>query len=399
MQRPLASVVVDNYNYAGFLGEAIDSALAQTYDPREVVVVDDGSTDGSREVIARYGDRIVPVLQENRGQAGAFNAGFRASRGDVVAFLDADDVLFPRALERAVPLLDQPHTVKVHWPLVEMDEAGRRLGTRQPRRRLPEGDYRAHVLREGPAGHVFPPTSGNAWKRSFLDRVLPMPEPPFRGLADAYLLTIAPLAGSVSRLARPQGKYRIHDSNVYAGKRGLDATAQLLVIYDALCEGMSDYLVRREGIPIEPSIWKAGNREYDWMTAIVSASAELDDLLEPGSSFVLVDEDRWGNQWEEPGMVCGRRALPFLEREGGYWGRPVDDDEAVRELERMRRAGAEAIVFSWHCRWWLEHYPRFARHLRDRYPTLAESERLVVFGLSAPARRRSRVPVTAAGSA
>jgi cellulose synthase/poly-beta-1,6-N-acetylglucosamine synthase-like glycosyltransferase len=65
MRAPLVSIIIDNYNYAGFLGAAIDSALHQTYDPIEVIVVDDGSKDRSRAIIAEYESRIVPVLKEN----------------------------------------------------------------------------------------------------------------------------------------------------------------------------------------------------------------------------------------------------------------------------------------------------------------------------------------------
>src|SRR6188768_2225570 len=100
-QPPLVSIVIDNYNYARFLRAAVDSALAQAYPRVEVVVVDDGSTDDSREVIARYGDRISAVFKPNGGQASAFNAGFAASHGDLVLFLDSDDVLLPSAVAAA----------------------------------------------------------------------------------------------------------------------------------------------------------------------------------------------------------------------------------------------------------------------------------------------------------
>src|SRR5215813_6060987 len=101
-EHPLASIIIDNYNYGRFLQGAIDSALQQTYTPLEVIVVDDGSTDNSREIIAGYGPRIIPVLKENGGQASAFNAGFRVSRGAVVFFLDSDDLLIPTAVENVV---------------------------------------------------------------------------------------------------------------------------------------------------------------------------------------------------------------------------------------------------------------------------------------------------------
>lgn len=95
-----ASIVITNFNYGRFLADAIDSALAQDH-PVEVVVVDDGSTDNSREVLARYHGRVTPVLKKNEGMASALNAGFQASCGDPVIFLDADDVLLGSALATA----------------------------------------------------------------------------------------------------------------------------------------------------------------------------------------------------------------------------------------------------------------------------------------------------------
>jgi glycosyltransferase involved in cell wall biosynthesis len=97
----IVDIVIDNCNYGRFLGAAIDSAIAQTH-PSRVIVVDDGSTDDSQEVIRSYGNRLVAVVKENGGQASAFNAGLRQSSGDIVLLLDADDVLAPRAAELAV---------------------------------------------------------------------------------------------------------------------------------------------------------------------------------------------------------------------------------------------------------------------------------------------------------
>src|SRR5579864_5011090 len=88
--QPLISVLINNHNYGRYLKAAIDSALDQTYPAVEIVVVDDGSTDNSRELIAAYGGRVIPVLQANGGQGSAFNAGVAASRGDILCFLDAD---------------------------------------------------------------------------------------------------------------------------------------------------------------------------------------------------------------------------------------------------------------------------------------------------------------------
>src|SRR5690349_9032182 len=100
--QPLVSIVVNNYNYGRFLNECIDSALNQRYAAVEVVVVDDGSTDESCEVIRSYGARINVVFKNNGGQGSAVNAGFAASTGSIVLFLDADDALAPDAVDRIV---------------------------------------------------------------------------------------------------------------------------------------------------------------------------------------------------------------------------------------------------------------------------------------------------------
>ena len=81
---PLVSILVSNYNYGGFVAAAIESALAQTYTNCEIIVVDDGSTDSSREIINQFAGRIVPVFKSNGGQASAFNAGFARARGSII---------------------------------------------------------------------------------------------------------------------------------------------------------------------------------------------------------------------------------------------------------------------------------------------------------------------------
>lgn len=103
--RPLVSVLIPAYNVECYVAAAIESALAQTYDHVEIVVVNDGSTDGTATAIAPYRDRIVYVEQENRGLAGARNSGIRASHGSLLALLDADDLWLPERLDRCVPIL------------------------------------------------------------------------------------------------------------------------------------------------------------------------------------------------------------------------------------------------------------------------------------------------------
>ena len=90
----LVSIVITNYNYAAYLAQAIVGALNQTYPDVEVIVIDDGSSDNSIEIISHYAGRVIPLLKENSGHCACINLGFAMSRGEVVIFLDADDVLF-----------------------------------------------------------------------------------------------------------------------------------------------------------------------------------------------------------------------------------------------------------------------------------------------------------------
>lgn len=98
MQR--VSVVIPTYNYGRFIAEAIESALAQTLRPSEIVVVDDGSTDDTERIVGAFGERVRYVRQENAGVCAARNRGVAESKGDIIAFLDADDRLEPTAIEK-----------------------------------------------------------------------------------------------------------------------------------------------------------------------------------------------------------------------------------------------------------------------------------------------------------
>ncbi len=128
MPASLTSVIIPTHNGARHLGEAIDSALAQTHPAVEVIVVDDGSADDTPAVAARYGDRIRFLRQENRGVSAARNAGLGAARGVYVSFLDHDDRLLPEKLARQAAVLDaHPEVGVVYTGWWFIDEQGHRL--------------------------------------------------------------------------------------------------------------------------------------------------------------------------------------------------------------------------------------------------------------------------------
>jgi glycosyltransferase involved in cell wall biosynthesis len=202
----LVSIIINNYNYARYLAAAIDSALAQTWRPLEVVVVDDGSTDDSWSVIQRYGSRIQAIRQANGGQGAAYNSGFAASRGSWVLFLDADDLLDPDALQRMMALA-APDVSKVQGSLRCISADSQPLGGAVP--------YHAHDGDVAPIARRFrhyaaPPSSGNLFRRSAIEPYLPMPAASWRYGADTVTIVLSAFHGRVATVREPIGCYRLH---------------------------------------------------------------------------------------------------------------------------------------------------------------------------------------------
>ncbi len=212
--QPFVSIIINNYNYDRFLDEAIDSALNQTYPHTEVIVVDDGSTDNSRVIIAEYGERIIPILQPNGKQAAAFNSGFAKSQGDIIIFLDSDDYLFPQAVAQIVAVW-QPNLAKVHYRLNVVDGKGESLGYSCPQGSHPLSSGEVGQILLEKAGYVSTPTSGNAIDRQVLSQLFPIPDE-YKLTADDYLSFQVPFYGEIGAIEQPLGVYRVHDSNQWA---------------------------------------------------------------------------------------------------------------------------------------------------------------------------------------
>jgi glycosyltransferase involved in cell wall biosynthesis len=237
MTQPLVSILINNYNYGDYLAAAIDSALNQTYAQTEVIVVDDGSTDHSDQVLAQYADRVQVVQQPNGGQAAAFNRGFAASRGEMICLLDADDLFAPDKVAAVVAAL-QPnpdlgwcfHPVTlwsvqtdVHQP---SPTTGTTAGIYDLRSSMRQGKLTGHM----PIALV---TSGLCFRRSLLQQLLPMPEV-IRITSDDYLKYAALGLAAGYVLMTDLATQRLHGNNAYTARtdrRPLRGQIQLLTAY------------------------------------------------------------------------------------------------------------------------------------------------------------------------
>ena len=208
MFAPKITIVVNSFNYAGYLRQAIDSAVSQDYPNKEIIVVDDGSTDGSPAIILSYGETITPILGENLGQARTCLRAVRQATGDYILFLDSDDFLLPGALA-AIAAVCAPDVAKVQFQLLPVGPDGATAGkpwpamTTQSRREL-------LTLIEQRGTYVTPPNSGNVHRADIFDYI---DDIDYEASIDGIAYLVAPLLGEVRQIAQPLACYRYHAAN------------------------------------------------------------------------------------------------------------------------------------------------------------------------------------------
>lgn len=232
---PLVSALITNHDYADYLPAAIESALGQTYPNVEVIVVDDGSEDSSRELIKGYGNRVKAVFQPAGGQAAALNTGFRASRGSLLCLLDADDVWHVEKVEQVVGALRAHPSAVLVYHRLQPAAAGLTPDGQPVPERLLRRSLARRALRSG-GWWPFPSASALAFGRTFWASVGPIPDREFSICADAYLAGLAPLLGEVIGLEQPLGLYRLHGRNAWAHHPGSDDEQRTLRRYAASWE-------------------------------------------------------------------------------------------------------------------------------------------------------------------
>jgi glycosyltransferase involved in cell wall biosynthesis len=217
MAKPFVSVLIDTYNHERFIEQAIVSAIEQDFPSgeREIIVVDDGSTDSTAEITRKFEPHIRLIRKPNGGQASTFNAGIPECKGEVVSFLDGDDWWVPNKLQLAVGELERnPELGTVGHGFFEVYSDGRPLGVVVPERNtllhlqdLPTARLFTHL-------RCFLGTTRITIRKKCLDQILPFPEELIIE-ADEYMFTLAPALAPVLLLDKPLFYYRFHEGNLF----------------------------------------------------------------------------------------------------------------------------------------------------------------------------------------
>ncbi|MDX1623895.1 MAG: glycosyltransferase [Gemmatimonadota bacterium] len=325
--RPLVSVIIPTYNCARFLPDAIESVLAQRYPRVEIIVVDDGSTDDTSEVLERYAHRIVALEGDNGGVARARNRGIAAASGELIAFLDADDVMLPGKLEAQSRVFDRREDrgmVHSGWTLI--DERGRFLGERRPWVNAPRLDLRGWIMNKS----VRP--GALMVRRRWLEDVGGF-DPAYGGRDSRYqvedLELVLRLARSGCRAAwlrRPTFAYRKHDDSAMTRGALAQTTGVVRVLEDLYGSGTLPWSVRRleRAAFFYTHVWAAWYRHRHGYEdeAVASLEAAREWLPGPGESLVY----RWAAQFgrlaagEDAGADAVLDTLPVLRRASGVTG-------------------------------------------------------------------------------
>ena len=223
---PRVTVLIDTYNYGRYIGQAIESVLSQDVprQQREVLVVDDGSTDDTRSRIEPYVGQVEYLYKPNGGQASAFNYGIARARGEIVALLDADDYWLPGKLQRVIDEFDKhPDVGLVYHPFQEFrEETGE---WREGQFNAVSGNIqkdKKQILQ-----YTATQTSGLAFRARLLRELLPLNEAMTiqpDGLLAALIIFLAPVVA----IPQPLAVYRIHGANLYfQSKREIDKDRQM----------------------------------------------------------------------------------------------------------------------------------------------------------------------------
>lgn len=297
-QLPI-SVLIDTYNHERFVEKAIVSVLEQDYPAadREIIVIDDGSSDRTPQIIQNFAPHVRLLRKQNGGQASAFNAGIPECRGESIAFLDGDDFWLPGKLSRVAKVLSEnPEVGMVGHGIKELYAGGAENIV------APEKDERFQINSLATARlfrlrKSFLGTSRLAMRAALARRILPVPAP-LVFEADEYLFTLAAAMSEVVILREPLTCYVIHGGNLYfSAESGLESSRRKQSVLAALTTSLSEDLTARGLSPeIVTCIVEIIGAEADRLQLMLDGGSPWKTLRAENKIFEVLHADASSSQ-------------------------------------------------------------------------------------------------------
>jgi glycosyltransferase involved in cell wall biosynthesis len=361
------SVIMPAFNYARYISESLESLRAQTFADWECIVVDDGSTDDTANVVQKIvanDARIRYIHQANRGQPAARNNAFRNSRGKYFQFLDADDLLESQKFERQVAYLESHPDVDLVYGEARYfrteNPGERRFALTDDRPWMPNISGRGKEITLALVRANIMAIECPLFRRRVIDDVGLMDESLVR--ADDFFLRCAISGKHFQYEPMPGTMSLVRSHPVSLTKRNRNLIESSLVIH------------RKAATIVRDDEVKAANDSIvAWLEQVLHVTQMIDTHIPREERFVLIDEDQLR------GEMLGYPAIPFTQLNGEYWGPPESDDAALRELEDRCGEGVRFVVIAAKAFWWLEHYPKFAAHIGERADRLFSDDALMIY--------------------
>lgn len=391
------TIAIPTYNRSQLLKTSLKSALAQDYSDFQVLVLDNASTDDTEAVVRSFADeRITYVRNEtNIGLFGNWQRVIEINSSPYLSFLPDDDTLLPNFISESVLALDNHTQAGLSSGRAELiDAAGDRVDVPNKSDDLPlgliEGLDFIHQIVDGRKWVLL--ASAVMFRADAFATVGGYDTPHSKYMIDLNVYLRIATQFDLCFIPKNLAQVRYHEEqdslvNFRSGGTGpiavmaerTDAIAYLLRSPRAENAAYRQWLAERLlHISMRRSDFTSqllGELNLSWSERLKIAIREISATIPAGKCFILVDENQWSTEMSQFNY------LPFLERDGYYWGAPPDDSFAIGEVERMRQAGASFMVIGWSAFWWLDYYSLLRNYLYLNFRCVLQNSRLIVFDL------------------
>jgi glycosyltransferase involved in cell wall biosynthesis len=399
MSESKVTVAIPTYNRASLLKLSLESVLAQDYPDFRVLVLDNASDDETEAVVRSFAEqdgRITYIRNQiNIGVLGNWNRAIELNTSPYLTILSDDDLMLPGLISESVRALDEHPQVGFSFALVRLIDAKGNLLDLQRTGKMPDGVINGLDFLELTVSWQACPvyTSSIFLRKSALAVVGPFDSPHTKHTFDLTMIYRLAAHFDILFLRKELVQVRLHPGQITETDWRYDRNGPIGVMAEAV-DAVSYLLESDRAADPEYRKWLAERllalnarqsefahlalpyMHHTWEERLQFATQEVAKLIAPEDSFILVDDGQW--QYE---AIAAGRAIPFIEKDGLYWGPPEDDTTAIEEVERWEHKGVKFIVFGWPCFWWFDYYSRFYRHLRSHYRRVLKNSRLVVFDL------------------